>query len=222
MAKRLSAQEMSTFRYQTCIGEDGETLYHAPIEIRCRSDLDNYGITWNDCRTINFGGTDPRTVYFYKTPNRELAEFQWRDLNREHYAKVTITRCMIPGERKTLIRCPTSNSCTHCPFGKKVADKQLNIISWDKMVENAYEAEDDDNTGGSPIEENGDFNLLLDAVQEELDAEDERLMKALKMKELLGFSVQEIADQLGCSQPRVYQMIKRAKEIARIVLADNV
>lgn len=221
MAKRLSAQEVSAFRYQTCTGENGETLYHCPMEIEGKADLDNYGITWDDCRTIDFGGTDPRVVYFYKTPNRALAEFQWRSLNRDHTAKVAITRCMIPGERKTLIRCPTTNACAHCPFGKKVADKQLNIISWDKMVEDAYEAEDNDNANDSPTEETGDFNLLLDAVQEVLDVEDERLMKALKMKELLGFSVREIADQLDCSQPRVYQLVKRAKDVAREVLADN-
>lgn len=221
MAKRLSAQEVSAFRYQTSTGEHGETLYHCPLEIEDKADLENYGITWDDCRTIDFGGTDPRVVYFYKTPNRELAEFQWRYLNRDHYAKVATTRCMIPGERKALIRCPTTNSCAHCPFGKQISDKQLNVISWDKMVEDAYEAEDNDNANGSPTEEIGDFNLLLDALQGVLDAEDERLMKALKMKELLGFSVQEIAEQLDCSQPRVYQLVKRAKEIARVVLADN-
>ena len=91
----------------------------------------------------------------------------------------------------------------------------------DKMVEDAYESEDNDNANDSPTEETGDFNLLLDAVQEVLDVEDERLMKALKMKELLGFSVREIADQLDCSQPRVYQLVKRAKEVAREILADN-
>ena len=48
------------------------------------------------------------------------------------------------------------------------------------MVEDAYESEDNDNANDSPTEETGDFNLLLDAVQEVLDVEDERLMKALK------------------------------------------
>ena len=221
MPKRLSAQETSAFRYQTCTGENGETLYHCPMEIESKADLDNYGITRNDCRTIDFGGTDPRIVYFYRTTNRALAEFQWRSLNRDHSAKVATTRCMIPGIRKTLIRCPTTNACAHCPFGRKVADKQLNIISWDKMVEDACEAEDKDDVKDIPTEETGDFNLLLDAIQETLDREDERLMKALKMKELLGFPVQEIAAQLNCSQPRVYQLVKQAKEMIREILADN-
>ena len=119
MTKRLSVQEMNAFRYQTCTGEHGETLYHCPLEIEGKADLDNYGITWDDCRTIDFGGTDPRTVYFYKTPIRELAEEQWRYLNRGHSAKVSITRCMIPGQRKALIRCPTKSPVPIVPSERR-------------------------------------------------------------------------------------------------------
>ena len=221
MATLLSVQEMSAFRYQTCTGKNGETLYHAPIEIGGKADLDNYGITWNDCRTINFGGTDPRTVYFFKTTNREFAEFQWRYLNREHNAKVVAARCMIRGEKKAFIRCPTSNSCKRCPYGKSAADRKPNTISWDKMLEDAYETEDNDNAGGSATEEMGDFLLLLDSLRTAMDLEDERLMKVFEMKELDKIPVREIAEQMNCSQPRIYQLATRAKEIAREVLADK-
>ena len=112
-------------------------------------------------------------------------------------------------------------SCAHCPFGKKVADKQLTVISWDRMLEEAYEAEADNNENGSPTQEMGDFNLLLDDLQQVMDKEDARLMKTLKMKKLMGYSVQEIAAELNCSQPRVYQLLDRAKELAREYLADN-
>lgn len=221
MATLLSVQEMNVFRHQTCTGKNGEILYHAPIEIRSKADLENYGITWDDCRTITFGGTDPRTVYFYQTPNRELAEEQWRYLNRDHYAKEVSTRCMIPGERKALIHCPTTNSCRHCPYGKCAADRKPNIISWDKMVEDVYEAESNDNASSSPTEETGDYLLLMDSLRTAMDREDERLMKAFEMKELEGYPVREIAEKLKCSQQRIYQLVTRAKEIAKEVLADN-
>ena len=35
------------------------------------------------------------------------------------------------------------------------------------------------------------------------------------MKELLGFTVKEIAAELQISEPRVYQLVARAKEIGR-------
>lgn len=217
----LSVQEMSAFRYRTCTGENGETLFHAPIEIESKADLDNYGITWDDCRTITFGGTDPRTVYFYKTTNREFAEEQWQYLNRDHQKKVAAKRCMIRGELKAFIRCPTSNSCKRCPYGKNNADRKPNIISLDKMTEDACEMEDNNNACGSPTEETGEYLLLIDAIREAMNREDERLMKAFEMKELEGFTVREIAEELNCSQARTYQLITRAKEIAREALADN-
>ena len=46
-----------------------------------------------------------------------------------------------------------------------------------------------------------------------MDAEDPRIAKALEMKVLQGYSVREIAEELEISQPRVYQLIARAKAI---------
>ena len=46
-----------------------------------------------------------------------------------------------------------------------------------------------------------------------LDAEDTRIARAFEMKELQGYSVREIAAELEISQPRVYQLIARAKAI---------
>ena len=48
-----------------------------------------------------------------------------------------------------------------------------------------------------------------------MDSEDVRVAKAFEMKDLLGFSVREIAADLGVSEPRVYQLIARAKAIGR-------
>ena len=220
MARRISTQEYNAFRYQTSFGENGEILYHAPMEIENEDDLNNYGISWNDCRTIDFGGTDPRTVYFYKTPNRALAEEQWRYLNREHTARVSITRCMVPGIRKAYKRCPTTCSCAHCPYGKTLADKQLNLLSWDKLKEEARESDFIDFSEESSVAEKAEFHLLMDELQDELDATDPRLMDVLKMRMFIGYNTAEIALQMGCSRTRVYQLLGQAKRLARAFLAE--
>ena len=38
------------FRHHTSIGPDGEIPYDAPLQIKNQADLDNYGISWDDCR----------------------------------------------------------------------------------------------------------------------------------------------------------------------------
>ena len=217
----MTTRSKHTYHYQTSIGDNGETLFHAPVEIESIADLENYGISWRECRCISFGGTDRRTVYFFRTPNRELAEELWRYLRRTHTEKVSATRCMIPGIRKTYIHCPTCNSCARCPYGRKPSDKTLNTISLDRMMEDACDEEAESCSSGNTTEDTAILNVLISILESIMDEEDERLMKALKMKELLGFSVQEIADQLGCSQPRVYQLLQRAKEIARTFLAEE-
>ncbi len=214
----IGIHEVNAYRYQTSIGTNGEILFHMPLEIESTADLHNYGITWDDCCTLNFGGTDYRTVYFFKTPNRELAEDQWRYLNRDHSAKVTVTRCMGPGERKALKRCPTCNSCRKCPYGKTAADKQLNVISWDRLTEEAWTGTKKDDRYAT--EEIDDFNLLMEELQAELDTRDKRMMRALKMNVFEGYSAAEIAEELGCTPRQVYYLLETAKRQAREWLAE--
>ena len=54
-----------------------------------------------------------------------------------------------------------------------------------------------------------------------LDAEDKRIVKALKMKTLRGFTVKEIAKRLDISEPRVYQLLARAKAVGREYRENN-
>ena len=60
--KNLSRNDTRTvlekeFKHHTSIGADGEILYDAPIEIKERADLDNYGIEWEDCTSLSFNGS---------------------------------------------------------------------------------------------------------------------------------------------------------------------
>ncbi len=45
-------------------------------------------------------------------------------------------------------------------------------------------------------------------------------MSVLKMKVLVGYTVPEISERLGCSRSRVYQLLDCAKKAAREYLAE--
>ena len=207
MAKTKKAGLEAKFKHNTSIGEDGAILYDAPIQIRDQADLENYHISWGDCRTLNFHGSERVTVYFMKVESRSLAEYMWASLDTEHSRGYASVRCMIPGKRKAHIKCPDTNSCANCPHK---GDKQAPIISWDGLTESGYEPA----AGASP-EESAVTKSEYRSIKAAMDSEDVRVAKAFEMKELLGFTVKEIAAELQISEPRVYQLVARAKEIGR-------
>ena len=217
--KTMAKPKNEVFQHGTTLDFHGDTLYDAPIVIRNQEDLDNYHITWNDCITIRIGGCDPRIVYILRTPNRELAEYLWCDLNNERNRDILSRRCMIPGKQKYKRRCPTTYCCSKCPF--RELRQRIITISWEHLLEESYEKEWNDDNADSPCEQIGDFHLLLDELQEELDALDVRLMAVLKLRKLWGYSAEKIAAELKCSVPRVYQLYKTAIQEARKCQGDG-
>ena len=213
MARNENSKSEATFRHNTSIGPNGEILYDAPIEIKDQQDLKNYGITWSDCRTLNFHGSDKVTVYFFKTENRAFAEYQWSYLDTQHSRGYASVRCMIPGKRKSFIKCPDTVSCATCPYKDK---KQSPIISWNSLAETGYEPAD-----SAPVDEQVGAKMEYESIKAVMDAEDTRIARAFEMKELQGYSVREIAAGLQISQPRVYQLIARAKAIGREYRDNN-
>ena len=205
MANNDKAKPEAEFRHHTSIGPSGELLFDCPIQIRDQEDLDNYHISWRDCRTLNFHGSERVTVYFMKVESRALAEYMWTSLDTEHSRGYASVRCMIPGKRKPFVRCPDTVSCANCPHKE---DKQAPVISWDGLVESGYEPA----AGASP-EESAVAKSEYGSIKAAMDDEDIRIAKAFEMKELLGFSVREIAADLQISEPRVYQLVARAKAI---------
>ena len=116
-------------------------------------------------------------------------------------------RCMIPGKRKAFIKCPDTVSCATCPYKDK---KQAPIISWDGLVETGYEP-----AGSAPVDEQVGAKMEYEGIKAMMDAEDPRISRAFEMKELRGYSVREISAELKISQPRVYQLIAKAKTIGK-------
>lgn len=208
MANKKMPQLEGEFKHNTSIGLNGEILYDCPVEIKNQQDLDNYGITWDDCRTLNFHGSDRVTVYFMKVESRALAEYQWSYLDTQHSRSYASVRCIIPGKRKAFIKCPDTVSCAKCPY-KDV--KQPPVISWDGLIETGYEPV----ATTSSVEEKVHTRLEYADIKALWDAEDERIAKAFEMKELLGMPVKDIAGKLQISEPRVYQLIARGKAIGK-------
>ena len=213
MAKFEKTQLEVNFKHNITIGKNGELLFDAPVEIKTQADLDNYNITWDDCKVLNFHGSEKVTVYFYKTTDIVLANDAWAYLDTQHSRGYASTRCMIPGKRKAFIKCPDTNSCANCPHKE---DKQPPVISWDGLIETGYEPDSTESAEHQVM-----AKLEYEAIRARMDAEDPRIAIAFEAKELYGDSVKTIAADLGVSEPRVYQLISRAKAIGKQYRKDN-
>ena len=139
--------------------------------------------------------------------SRALAEYMWASLDTQHSRGFASTRCWIPGKRKPFIRCPDTISCANCPHKE---DKQPPVISWDELVETGYER-----VANTSPEESAVAKSEYDSIKAVMDIEDPHIAQAFEMKELLGYSVKEIAAELDLSEPRIYQLVARAKAISR-------
>jgi hypothetical protein len=216
MARTKKAGLGAEFKHGTSIGANGEILYDCPIEIKDQADMANYGITNEDCRFLNFNGSQKMRVYFYKTPDRAFAESQWEYINNLHSSGYFSVRCMVPGKRKAFIKCRDTNKCSACPYGRTPETKQAPVISWDGLLETGWEPD-----ASESVEHQVMAKLEYQAIRTLMDAEDPRIALAFEARVLYGDSVKEIAVDLGVSEPRVYQLINRAKAIGKQYRKDN-
>ena len=216
MARTKKAGLEAEFKHGTSIGANGEILYDCPIEIKDQADMANYGITNEDCRFLNFNGSQKMRVYFYKSPDRAFAEAQWEYINNLHSSGYFSVRCMVPGKRKAFIRCRDTNKCSACPYGRTPETKQAPVVSWDGLLDSGWEPTPTESTEHIVM-----AKMEYQAIRSLMDAEDPRIALAFEAKELYGDSVKAIAADLSVSEPRVYQLIKRAKAIGRQFREDN-
>jgi hypothetical protein len=216
MARTKKAGLEAEFKHGTSIGANGEILYDCPIEIKDQADLDNFGIGWDDCKTLSFHGSEKMTVFFFKTEDRAFAEYQWGYLDTQHSSGYFSVRCMVPGKRKAFIRCRDTNKCSACPYGRTPETKQSPVVSWDGLLDSGWEP-----VPTASVEHQVMAKLEYEEIRSKMDAEDPRIALAFEAKELYGDSVKEIAADLGVSVPRVYQLLSRAKTIGRQFRKDN-
>lgn len=209
MARTNTGNELS-IRYTTTRTENGEIVYYAPIEIKDKNDLANYGITWDDCKTLHFGTSDCIIVYYFPTTNKRLAEFQWTELNTKHSKEYRSTRCSVPGKSGKLIRCPDTNRCRECPFGILAEDRRANYISLDQLSENGYEEAAEDR--GMDM---GLVKIEFESMRKIMDAKDPNIARAVVLREMYGYKVPEIARKLEINERQVYYCLQQARDIGK-------
>lgn len=194
--------------HTTQLVKGGCVNYYAPIEIEHSGQLETLNITWNDCRTWHIGS---ERVTVYLCPADEATyRFLLGELRRKHRNGYRAVRCMVEGKLKPLIRCPESNKCSACPYGRKPEDREANIISWDGLIESGYEGEADNR-----MVEQLQAKLEYDEIRTLMDSENPIIAQVFEMKERDGFSVSEIADRLRIKPRNVYYYLDRAKAIGK-------
>ena len=194
--------------HTTQLVKDGCVNYYAPIEIEHSGQLETLNITWNDCRTWHIGS---ERVTVYLCPADEATyRFLLGELRRKHRNGYRAVRCMVEGKLKPLIRCPESNKCSACPYGRKPEDREANIISWDGLIESGYEGEADNR-----MAEQLQAKLEYEEIRSLMDSENPIIAQVFEMKERDRYSVSEIADRLHIKPRNVYYYLSRAKAIGK-------
>lgn len=185
---------------------NNDKIYYAPIEIKDVEDLDNYGITWDDCKTLHFGASEKKTIYFFPTTNKDVADLMRADLNTEHSRGYRRVRCQVPGKNGRLISCPDTCKCASCPYGRKIEDRENNIISWDEIL----------GMGEEDKELTARFAWMeFKAVKKIMDEKDPNIARAIVLKEMQGYEVLEIAEKLSITERQVYYCLQQAKMIGK-------
>ena len=184
----------------------GKTVFWAPIEIESDEQMEALGITRKQCRVWRFGIVD---VWIHLTPvDQETCEFLLESLRAKHKHVTREKRCMIPGERRPLIRCPECNACTHCPFPEARDRYSSAPLSLDSMMENGVDI---------PIPEDV-YGLVetrdeIEAVSAAIKAVNPKYLRAITLYAYYGMSVKEIAAEMRETPRNVYYYIEQARKI---------
>ncbi len=205
-----------SFKCRTSENEKGEIVYYAPVEVKSKEDLRCLGIQWGDCKTLHFGRSERLTVYYYPTTNKAFADMQWAELNTRHSRMYRSTRCLVPGKVKAQIVCPDTNKCSACPYHRKPEDRQTPEISWDEIIKTGYE----------PVSDDKNLRAFLawmefESIKKMMDAKDPNIARAIILKVLYNYNVQEIAESLQITVRQVYYCLQQAKQIGMLYKRNN-
>ena len=201
---QLTAAELEQ---KAALEASGEVVYGAPLEITDVHQLHDLGLTWKNCRTWRVGAD---RVKVHLTPsNQETHDFLLKELRAHHNKAHREKRCMIPGTRKPMIRCPESNHCTACPYPAIRDNYKPNTISWDRLIEDGCEESEADEHDLLEVK------MELQAVMQEIDAVNPKFTQAIILKSS-GYSAREIAEMMHDTERNVYYFIAEAKKIGAI------
>ena len=206
----LTSEERETLAALTAAGT---VVFAAPIEIENEGQLEALGITKAQCCTWYVGEIG---ITVHLTPaDEETYEYLLKSLRAKYLKEHRERRCQIPGKKKTLIMCPECNKCDACPFPEYCDRWTASPLSLDIMIENGNEIPCTEE-GFEQVEQRDEVQAICEAIR----AENPKYLRAIVLKEIVGMSVQEIAERMNETARNVYYYIERAKEIGRNSLSQ--
>ncbi len=210
MAKEFVWDSLTPIEAETLatLVNSGKKVYAAPIEIEHKGQLETLGIGWKHCRTWRIGS---KPVIVHLTPaDEDTYKFLVRDLRARHRDEYRASRCMIPGQRKPLIRCPDDNCCQECPYPEYRDKHQANQISYEQMIELG-----EDVGGSSRMIDQLESKMQYREIRQIMDKENALMTQVFEMKELGDMSAKEIAKELGITERQVYYLHSKALAIGQ-------
>ena len=127
--------QSANFRHQTVTGENGETLFFAPVRIRNDNDLKTFMVDKSARWTLPFGHSALKyKVLYFMTESEEMSEDFWIRINSEHSRENRLKRCLVPGKRRPLIPCPECNSCAKCPYPEYRDKHEMQEVVFDDEI----------------------------------------------------------------------------------------
>ena len=201
----------ANFRHQTVTGENGETLFFAPVRIRNDSDLKTFMVDKTARWTLPFGHSALKyKVLYFMTESEEMSEDFWMKINSEHSQENRMKRCLVPGKRRPLIPCPECNSCAKCPFPEYRDKHEMQEVVFDDEIKVQRTRSTE-----SPDYHKLEVKWKIQGACKMMDEQNPLFAKAIILKEYNGYTVPEIAEILHCTEYDVRYYLRRAIEIGK-------
>ena len=203
--------QSANFRHQTVTGENGETLFFAPVRIRNESDLKTFMVDKTARWTLPFGHSALKyKVLYFMTESEEMSEDFWMKINSEHSQENRMKRCLVPGKRRPLIPCPECNSCAKCPFPEYRDKHEMQEVVFDDEIKVQRTRSTE-----SPDYHKLEVKWKIQGACKMMDEQNPLFAKAIILKEYNGYTVPEIAEILHCTEYDVRYYLRRAIEIGK-------
>ncbi len=184
--------------HQEILAKVGISL--APMEIESVKDMEFMPIDQGFVTRILVGKRWVKVLLVEAEP--EVCRLMLADLKKKYNSFYRQHRCLVPGVRKDWIRCPETNHCDACPYGRQPEQYDTGLLS----LEGKFEDEEDVVDPEFSVEKITEWREMFAAL-EEVSPEADR---AIKLK-IAGFTLQEIADRMGKSVAAVNRLIVKAR-----------
>ena len=115
--------------------------YSIPMEVTAET-IRDFGIDPKDVKTVKMRGRKFKCIFVPATKEQYLAYMQ--PLEAEWKQDECEGRCQVKGKSGKLVRCPESNKCENCKYGKTVVKEINKPASMKYLAEKNFDPSFDD------------------------------------------------------------------------------